>query len=159
MAQIKYISKKKISILNYFFIDTYFAILKAHFIDSQFELQALDLDLIHIAPPLKGESIAFKLLECLKEWGIDRKIFAITSDSGANCQLAAKLLNGQISKRTSQVFDQIISFHNRCASHSIQIIIKHGLKFGVKKSQDQSIFIALSKIRYEKNFIIILNLK
>lgn len=119
-----------------------------YFMDSNIELKSMNLDLIHISPPLYGVTFALELQKNLKEWGIEDKVFAATSDSGGNCFLAQELLNGQKSKTTKITFAKIIQFNNRCASHSIQTIIKYGFDNGVDLNKDErSLNNALTKIR------------
>ena len=111
----------------------------------------INLDLIYVPPPLYGVTIAVELKRCIEEWGLEHKLLAATSDSAGNCFLASKLLNGQKSKKTRLVFEKIIEFPNRCATHGLQIVVKSGFN-ALDNCKDDSLKIALSKIRYFKMF-------
>ncbi len=67
--------------------------------------------------PHTSENLAKTISESLKEWGLEAKILAITTDGAANMIAAGRLL----------VEQGVIWFHNRCSAHSIQLIVNSGI--------------------------------
>ena len=123
-------------------------LLKAHYIDQfTYCMKSINLDLIYIPPPLYGVTIALELMKTIREWYLENKIFAVTTDSGANCFLASKLLNGQKSKKTNIDFDKSIMFCNRCSAHSLQNVVKFAFENCTGDKKDNILKKSLSKLR------------
>ena len=123
-------------------------LLKAHYIDQfTYCMKSINLDLIYIPPPLYGVTIALELMKIIREWNLENKIFAVTTDSGAYCFLASKLLNGQKSKKTNIVFDKSIMFCNRCSAHSFQNVVKFAFENCNGDKKDNILKRSLSKLR------------
>ena len=78
-------------------------------------------------PPHTGNDLSLKVLEFLKDWGIERKIFSITLDNASSndniqnnlkehlCLSNSLLLNGEF-------------FHISCSAHILSLIVQDGLK-------------------------------
>mgnify|MGYP004708979487 CR=1 FL=1 len=62
--------------------DGYLA-LTAHYIDENWVLQKRILNFRHIPPPHNGVSLATGVMDLLREWGIEKKIFSLTMDNAA----------------------------------------------------------------------------
>ena len=57
--------------------------LTAHYVDEDWKLNNNILSFIDMPPPHTGEALATKILDFLKEWGIERKVFTITLDNAS----------------------------------------------------------------------------
>ena len=55
--------------------------LTAHYIDSDWKLKNKILSFSAFPPPHTGYAIAMKLIELLKEWGLEIKVFSLTVDN------------------------------------------------------------------------------
>lgn len=53
----------------------------AHYIDSDWKLQNKILSFSAFPPPHTGYAIAMKLIELLREWGLEKKVFSLTVDN------------------------------------------------------------------------------
>ena len=61
-----------------------FISLTTHYIDKDWKLKSKILSFAHMQPPHNGHDLSLKVLECLKYWGIERKIFSITLDDASS---------------------------------------------------------------------------
>ena len=86
-------------------------------------------------------------MESISEWELEGKIYGLTTDNAPACILAGKLLQGTKSKKSKNHYQRSIQFFNRCSAHSIQLVVKWGLKLGIKKNTDQYLNIILDNIR------------
>lgn len=55
----------------------------AHYIDEGWTLRKKVLIFRHIPPPHNGLLLGDQLIQFLKEWGIERKIFSVTLDNAS----------------------------------------------------------------------------
>ncbi|XP_031115906.1 zinc finger BED domain-containing protein DAYSLEEPER-like [Ipomoea triloba] len=55
-----------------------------HWIDSSWRLQKRVLSFINIPPPMRGFLISNAIFRCMKEWGIEKKVFSITVDNASS---------------------------------------------------------------------------
>ncbi|XP_005102535.1 zinc finger BED domain-containing protein 4 [Aplysia californica] len=69
-----------------------FLTVTAHFVTSDWELQACVLDTVRIATSLTAQTIAGALTEVMDRWKITDKVFAVITDNAANMKLAVDLL-------------------------------------------------------------------
>ena len=51
--------------------------LTAHYVDKDWKLKSKILLFTHMQPPHSGHDLALKVLEFLKDWGIEKKIFPL----------------------------------------------------------------------------------
>ncbi|KAI5409138.1 hypothetical protein KIW84_054806 [Lathyrus oleraceus] len=58
-----------------------YMVLTGHFIDVDWVLQKRILSFVHVPPPRRGVDIADVIFKCLKDWGIENKIFSVSMDN------------------------------------------------------------------------------
>ena len=75
-----------------------YMVLTGHFIDSKWRLQKCVLSFVHLPPPHRGVEIADNLYKCMKEWGIEHKVYSITLDNASNNDSAIKILHDTFSR-------------------------------------------------------------
>ncbi|XP_013589208.1 PREDICTED: zinc finger BED domain-containing protein DAYSLEEPER-like [Brassica oleracea var. oleracea] len=63
----------------------------AHYMDRNWKLNSKILTFCALPPPHTGMSIAVQLLETLKEWGIDKKVFSVTLDNATRSETRVQL--------------------------------------------------------------------
>ncbi|XP_015158388.1 zinc finger BED domain-containing protein RICESLEEPER 4-like [Solanum tuberosum] len=86
-----------------------------------------------------GVELAATIYDCLKEWGIDRKVFSITLDNATNNDSMQTILKGHLGLQKSLLCDGEF-FHVRCSAHILNLIVQEGLKaandalFGIRES-------------------------
>lgn len=102
--------------------------LTAHFIDKDWVLHKRVLNFSAFPPPRTGEKITQKVLSLLTEWGIEKKIFAITLDNASNNNVFAKQLESQLRTLNGLGDGTGHFFHVRCCAHILNIIVQEGLK-------------------------------
>ena len=90
-------------------------------------LKSKILTFTHVQPPYTGNNLSFKVLEFLKDWGIERRIFSITLN---NASLSDNMQN--ISKEHLYLSNSLLLngefFHIRCCAHILNLIIQDCLK-------------------------------
>ncbi|KAL3499859.1 hypothetical protein ACH5RR_038952 [Cinchona calisaya] len=57
--------------------------LTTHYIDEEWVLQKQILNFCHIPPPHNDAILATGLMDLLREWGIEKKLFTLTMDNAA----------------------------------------------------------------------------
>lgn len=57
--------------------------LTAHYIDGNWNLKSRIIDFCAFPPPHTGGAIAMKIVELLKEWGLDKDVFSVTVDNSS----------------------------------------------------------------------------
>ena len=113
----------------------------AHYIDSDWSLTSRILDLCAFPPPHTGCAIAMKIMELLKEWELEKKVFTITVDNASSNDNMQSILKRQLQK------DLVCNgefFHVRCVAHILNLIVQDGLSV---------ISGALEKIRESVKFV------
>ncbi|XP_071712324.1 zinc finger BED domain-containing protein RICESLEEPER 1-like isoform X2 [Rutidosis leptorrhynchoides] len=58
-------------------------VITGHFIDYKWRLHKRVLNFVHVPPPRTGLDIADGIYNCLKDWGIEDKIFSISVDNAS----------------------------------------------------------------------------
>ncbi|KAL3510611.1 hypothetical protein ACH5RR_030012 [Cinchona calisaya] len=74
-----------------------YMVIIGHWIDSSWKLQKRVLSFVQIPPPRRGVEISDAIFKCLKEWGIENKIFTISVDNASNNDVAIRLLKDTFS--------------------------------------------------------------
>ncbi|KAL3529787.1 hypothetical protein ACH5RR_009109 [Cinchona calisaya] len=97
-----------------------------HWIDSSWKLQKRVLSFVHIPPPRRGVEISDAIFKCLKEWGIENKIFTISVDNASNNDVAIRLLKDTFSMSKNLVCAGKL-FHVRCCAHILNLMVQDGL--------------------------------
>ena len=104
--------------------------LTAHFIDDSQNLRSLILAFCELKSPHTGEHIAAKFFDCVKEWGLEKKVFSVTLDNATNNNSMMQILKGQlqmISGSDSGIPCEGKFMHVRFCAHILNLIVKEGL--------------------------------
>ncbi|KAM3221312.1 hypothetical protein P3L10_020580 [Capsicum annuum] len=80
-----------------------------------------------MVPPHTRVELAATIYDCLKKWGIDRKVFSITLDNATNNDSLQTILKGHLGLQKSLLCDGEF-FHVRCSAHILNLIVQEGLK-------------------------------
>ena len=72
--------------------------LTAHFIDDDWKLNSKLLNFSHLEPPHTGHELSRKVVEFLREWGIEKKVFSITLDNASCNDSMQNILKSQLCK-------------------------------------------------------------
>lgn len=103
--------------------------LTAHFIDDGWNLQSKILAFCDLKPPHTGEEIANKILECMIEWGLEKKVFSLTVDNANNNDCMQRILKGQLQMMSGYgLLCDGKYLHVRCCAHILNLIVKEGLE-------------------------------
>ncbi|OMO80719.1 hypothetical protein COLO4_23970 [Corchorus olitorius] len=73
-------------------------VLTAHFIDSQWKLNKRVINFVHLPPPRRGVEIVDCIFKCVKEWGIENKIYTLSVDNASNNDSAIRILKHSFSR-------------------------------------------------------------
>ncbi|KAL3497720.1 hypothetical protein ACH5RR_040452 [Cinchona calisaya] len=103
-----------------------YMVITEHWIDSSWKLQKRVLSFIHISPPQRGVENSDAIFKCLKEWGIENKIFTILVDNASNNDVAIKLLKDTFSMSKNLMCAGKL-FHVRCCAHILNLMAQDGL--------------------------------
>ncbi|XP_056850660.1 zinc finger BED domain-containing protein RICESLEEPER 2-like [Raphanus sativus] len=99
----------------------------AHYIDRNWKLNSKIITFCALAPPHTGMNVAMQLLESMKEWGIEKKIFSVTLDNATSNDSMQDIVKSQL-----MLTDDLVCggefFHVRCAAHILNLIVQDGLK-------------------------------
>ncbi|KAL4579265.1 hypothetical protein LXL04_015403 [Taraxacum kok-saghyz] len=116
----------KISVTTYMWKSTNqkieYMVLTDHFVDSYWNLQKRVLSFVHLPPPHRGLEIYDNLYKCLKDWGIENKIFTISVDNASNNDSAVKILSKTFS-RVKKLPCGGKLFHVRCCAHILNLMM------------------------------------
>ncbi|KAM3290052.1 hypothetical protein P3S67_018341 [Capsicum chacoense] len=80
-----------------------------------------------MVPPHIGVELAATIYDCLKKWGIDRKVFSVTLDNTTNNDSLQTILKGHFGLQKSLLCDSEF-FHMCCSAHILNLIVQEGLK-------------------------------
>ncbi|PIA43528.1 hypothetical protein AQUCO_01900132v1 [Aquilegia coerulea] len=100
--------------------------LTGHFLDLEWNLQARILNFCMLPPPHTGIVIAYRIMECLCEWGIEDKVSTITLDNVSSNDSAVRFMKEQFERKGKLYFNGRI-FHVRCCAHILNLIVQDGL--------------------------------
>lgn len=101
--------------------------LTAHFIDENWVLRSFVLNLRHFPPSHTAAAMNTFLLNLLREWGIQHKIYSITLDNASSCNKLQDLLRASLSREHPLPANGEY-FHVRCGAHVLNLIVQDGLK-------------------------------
>ncbi|KAK8313662.1 hypothetical protein V6Z12_D01G122400 [Gossypium hirsutum] len=99
----------------------------AHWVDKDWKLQKRIIRFTALFPPYNGLNIADKLVLCLSQWGIDKKIFSITLDNASYNDVIVSCLKNHFHENRAILCDDAF-FQVRCCAHTLNLIVKAGLE-------------------------------
>ncbi|KAL0814308.1 hypothetical protein Bca101_070751 [Brassica carinata] len=106
--------------------------LTAHYVDESFKLNNKILVFSELKPPHTGEEVANKLISCLKEWGLEKKVFSMTLDNATYNDSMQKILKHRLQMASGNgLLCDGKFFHVRCCAHILNLIVKEGLELAV----------------------------
>ena len=103
-----------------------YMVLTGHFIDSNWRLQKRVLSFVHLPPPHRGVEIADNIYKCLKEWGIENKVYTILVDNASNNDSTIRILVDTFSRNKKLLCGGKL-FHVRCCAHILNLLVQDGL--------------------------------
>ncbi|XP_019241756.1 PREDICTED: zinc finger BED domain-containing protein RICESLEEPER 2-like [Nicotiana attenuata] len=116
----------------------------AQFVDKNWRLVCKILNFCRMYPPHTGVELATAIYDCLKEWGIDKKVFSITLDNATANDSLQNILKGHLRLQKSLLCDGEF-FHVRCSAHILNLIVQEGLK-----AASDSLFSIRESVKYVK---------
>ncbi|KAH0635744.1 hypothetical protein KY289_035659 [Solanum tuberosum] len=116
----------------------------AQYIDDNWKVVSKILNFCRMIPPHTGVELAATIYDCLKEWGIDRKVFSITLDNATNNDSMQTILKGHLGLQKSLLCDGEF-FHVRCSAHILNLIVQEGLK-----ATNDALFRIRESVKYVK---------
>ncbi|XP_042441154.1 zinc finger BED domain-containing protein RICESLEEPER 2-like [Zingiber officinale] len=102
-------------------------VVTGHWIDSCWNLQKRVLSFINIPPPRGGLQISDAIFKCMKEWGIENKVFTITVDNALSNDLAIRYMKDTIQRSRTLACEGNL-FHVRCCAHILNLCVQDGLR-------------------------------
>ena len=99
----------------------------AHYIDQNCKLNSKILTLCALPPTHTGMNVAVQLLESLKEWEIEKKVFSVTLDNATSNDSMQEIVKSQLNLSDDLLCGEEF-FHVRCAAHILNLIVQDGLK-------------------------------
>lgn len=106
----------------------------------------------HVPPPHSGVVLGHLLIDFLKEWGIEKKIFTLTLDNATCNNGVVDVLKNHLSLMRSLVCEGKF-LHVRCGNHILNLIVKAGLEkvdAAIGKIREGVKYIKNSEVRLEK---------
>uniref|UniRef100_A0A1J3J3A9 Zinc finger BED domain-containing protein RICESLEEPER 2 n=1 Tax=Noccaea caerulescens TaxID=107243 RepID=A0A1J3J3A9_NOCCA len=100
--------------------------LTAHYIDDSWRLHNKILALCDFEAPHTGDEIATKVLDSLKEWGLEQKVFSFTLDNATSNTSMLGILKNRLQLANKLPCDGKF-LHVRCSAHILNLIVKEGL--------------------------------
>ncbi|XP_062099771.1 zinc finger BED domain-containing protein RICESLEEPER 2-like [Humulus lupulus] len=131
----------------------------AHFIDKDWVLQKRILNFCFIPPPHSGVAICSTMFELLCEWGIEKKLFALTLDNASSNNVTVDLLQKDLTAKNALPCNGKF-FHIRCCAHILNLVVQEGLKDidgVVLKIRESAKYVRGSQVR-KKKFLECVNL-
>ncbi|XP_019167994.1 PREDICTED: zinc finger BED domain-containing protein RICESLEEPER 2-like [Ipomoea nil] len=103
-----------------------YMVVTGHWIDSSWRLQKRVLNFINIPPPRGGLQLSDAIFGCMKEWGIEKKVFTITVDNASSNDSAIRYMKDTLQRSRSLVCGGRL-FHVRCCAHILNLCVQDGL--------------------------------
>ncbi|XP_027364414.1 zinc finger BED domain-containing protein RICESLEEPER 1-like [Abrus precatorius] len=103
-------------------------------------------------PPHTGSELEAILFDCLKYWGIDKKLFSITLDNASANDSMQDILKAHLRLQNSLLCDGEY-FHIRCSAHILNLIVQEDLKVAgeaLYKIRESVKYVKSAKKKFEK---------
>ncbi len=123
-----------------------------HFIDEEWKPQKRIVKFTAMETPHTGVAMFNVMVNFIREWNIEDKIFAMTLDNASNNGAMMKLLKTHLLNKKMLLGGGKL-FHQRCAAHVINLVCQAGLNFldpMISKIRDSVKYIRSSQTRKEK---------
>ncbi|XP_031104753.1 zinc finger BED domain-containing protein RICESLEEPER 2-like [Ipomoea triloba] len=104
-----------------------YMVVTGHWIDSSWKLQKRVLSFINIPPLRGGLQISDAIFRCMKEWGIENKVFTITVDNATSNDFAIRYMKDTLQRSRSLVCGGRL-FHVHCCAHILNLCVQDGLE-------------------------------
>jgi hypothetical protein len=105
-----------------------YIVVTCHFIDGAWQLHKRIIQFIDVKTSHSGVDLFKNILNCIKSWNIEQKLFGITLDNAsANDNMMDLLKHHLVKEKLIPVQGELI--HHQCVGHVINLIVKDGLKF------------------------------
>ncbi|CAI5977295.1 unnamed protein product [Closterium sp. NIES-64] len=133
----------------------------AHYVTSDFQLKQAVIDFRELKGSHTGDLIADELEEVLREWGLEKMLFAVTCDNAENNSRAMRLLAGVPDARPGSRprHPPLLSRwrHFRCTAHVVNLAMQAALKVDevaepLKRLRDVANYIGWSTLRTDRFF-------
>ncbi|CAI5970721.1 unnamed protein product [Closterium sp. NIES-64] len=133
----------------------------AHYVTSDFQLKQAVIDFRELKGSHTGDLIADELEEVLREWGLEKMLFAVTCDNAENNSRAMRLLAGVPDARpvSRPRHPPLLSRwrHFRCMAHVVNLAVQGALKVDevaepLKRLRDVANYIGWSTLRTDRFF-------
>ncbi|KAL0209994.1 hypothetical protein P9112_010078 [Eukaryota sp. TZLM1-RC] len=117
----------------------------AHWIDSNWVMKSVLLEIKQLPNPHTDKCIADYMLKVLLNFGISGKIIGVTTDNGANVVAGMKLLAQALELKDSHMV------HRRCCAHILNLVVRaaHPIKIDLEifTEEEQLISMSVSKVK------------
>ncbi|KAK9668680.1 hypothetical protein RND81_13G077900 [Saponaria officinalis] len=133
--------------------------LTAHYVDASWTLVSKVLNFCHVETPHSGYEMYSVVLDLLKKWGIENKIFSITLDNASSNDKMQDYLKMSLEER-GLLLNGGRFLHVRCAAHVLNLIVQDGLimiRHIVRKIRLSVKYVKWSEVR-KKTFKMCVNL-
>lgn len=100
----------------------YYMSVKCHWIDENWSLHRVLLDVLHVPYPCTGPEIFHALMKVLSNFNIDNKILSCTNDNSQYAILACHALKEELDSR------KVPFSYTPCAARTLNLIIEDGLR-------------------------------
>ncbi|CAI5964900.1 unnamed protein product [Closterium sp. NIES-64] len=133
----------------------------AHYVTSDFQLKQAGIDFRELKGSHTGDLIADELEEVLREWGLEKMLFAVTCDNAENNSRAMRLLAGVLDARPGSRprHPPLLSRwrYFRCMAHVVNLAVQAALKVDevaepLKRLRDVANYIGWSTLRTDRFF-------
>lgn len=124
----------------------------AHFIDEDWKPQKRIVKFTAMETPHTGIAMFNVMVNFVREWSIEDKLFAMTLGNASNNGAMIKLLKKNLLDKKMSVGGGKL-FHQRCAAHVINLVCQAGLEFldpMISKIRDSVKYIRSSQTRKKK---------
>nr|GLL29914.1 zinc finger BED domain-containing protein RICESLEEPER 2-like [Ipomoea trifida] len=103
-----------------------YMVVTGHWIDSSWRLQKRVLSFINIPPPRGSLQLSDAIFGCMKERGIEKKVFTIIVDNASSNDSAIRYMKDTLQRPRSLVCGGRF-FHVRCCAHILNLCVQDGL--------------------------------